>query len=595
MLVSATEKTAVKQFLNFISTKNPEDFNSKNFGLWEFSEFVQFLSIDHSETTVYITSTTIRRFCRKLTELNIKFKSSPINWPCPRKPDIDHFDPLSKEQYKKLCLFIDNEIESIRNRLKLIEKAKTNDSKLDNSGLTFGRGKKPFFTYQEKLTDVLSAVLSYFPDFPIDCSKRDFLIGGKYGVNQRKVDYQDMDNEIKIIRKRFTVQKIKEAKRFILDYPDLMFQDLLNIIVPSPIECLVIRQAICLETGWSPDIVSRINPNDFIFQELDPNTDYVFIKSVKHKGTQRNNVYREAKSMLAPSHKYKPNSAYSLLNLWLKRTTALRQTKKYRSLVKDLGYEPLFICVNNLSSISQDGPLKVIHPDVKTKYNNTVTNKYYDENLGFRFDDRALRPTHFYYRGKDKNTPHALLVTLFGHSSSTVTEEFYENGSHFEQDRKDRLYEALNKIDDSLRDGSFAGELIPLREGKTIKDKIFTVFADQSNKNPIAVCSDPYRPNWPGQESRVEIGKKCNYFSKCLLCSRSRVFSDNLPFVVDRYLYLEKLKRELREDHFSVFIDEYSSSKNVVESWPYQDDVEEAKDRTFLEGFMLPPTIGDML
>jgi hypothetical protein len=43
-------------------------------------------------------------------------------------------------------------------------------------------------------------------------------------------------------------------------------------------------------------------------------------------------------------------------------------------------------------------------------------------------------------------------------------------------------------------------------------------------------------------------------------------------------------------------LDEYRAAKNVVETWPYQDDVEDAKERTFLEGHILPPVLmGDAI
>jgi hypothetical protein len=269
----------------------------------------------------------------------------------------------------------------------------------------------------------------------------------------------------------------------------------------------------------------------------------------------------------------------------------LRQTKAYASLIEELGFEPFFVVVNSIGSISKRGALRALHPETKKRTNNSRTNNLAKETLGFKLDERQLRPTHLFFRAKDQNIPFALLVVLFGHSDSAITDEFYQSGSHFEQDRKDRLGKALTKIDESLVDGSFAGQLIPLKEKKTIEDKVYSIFSDHSNQNPIAICSNPLDPTWPGFKHRIRPGTACKAFNKCLLCTKSQVFSDNLPFVVDRYLYLEKQRRSLRDDQFLMFLDEYNASKNVVDSWPYQEEVEEAKERTFTEGYLLPPIL----
>jgi hypothetical protein len=79
-----------------------------------------------------------------------------------------------------------------------------------------------------------------------------------------------------------------------------------------------------------------------------------------------------------------------------------------------------------------------------------------------------------------------------------------------------------------------------------------------------------------------------------LLCSRSTVFSDNIPFVVDRYLYLEQQKRKIRESAFeSLYGDEYLAAKEVIESWPYPEDIEEAEERTMMNDYLLPPIISE--
>tara|TARA_R110002049_G_scaffold297673_1_gene486973 strand:- start:4660 stop:6486 length:1827 start_codon:yes stop_codon:yes gene_type:complete len=590
------ESQSVKSLLHFCSIKFGKKFDTKQLGLWEFNEFIQLLSLSKTETSTYNSSTVARRFCRELEKCSTKFKTSAANWRCPPKPDISHFNPLSRDEYQTLCSYLEIAIGSIRERLSLIDSLESHQSSVETTGRTFSLGEKSFYKYQTSLSDVLSSLIQYYPDFPIDAENEAYKLGGRFWLNTQKVDYASLDNPVKFFRKRFVMQRIRGVLPALWDYPQFGFEDILNILAPNEEEAAAIRKAICLETGWSPDLVARIDPRDFTFQDLDPNSDYVFIKTTKVKGTQTGNDYLEAKSMFAPSSKSQSDSAYNLILLWLERTASLRQSKSYSKWVDQLGFEPFFIFRSDIRALHKQDSLRVHHPENPINRNNSAINRVSDQALGFRFDERQLRPTHLYFRAKDQDIPLALLVALFGHSSSAITEEFYQNGSHFEQDRKDKLSLALSEINESIADGSFAGKLIPLKEKKTIQDKIYTIFSDHSNQNPIAVCSDPYNPSWLGHKNRVKLGSKCMAFNKCLLCSKSQVFSDNLPFVVDRYLYLEKKKRTLRDDQFFIYLAEYTATKSVVNSWPYQTEVDEAKERTFLEGHLLPPVIlGDVL
>lgn len=592
------DRHAATALLEFCQAKFGDDQIPAQLGLWEFSEFVGMLSASKTEMQAYSFSTASRRFCRIIESGGVRFKTSPQNWKTPPKPDRESFDSLSREDYEKLCDYLSIVIDRMRDRIRLVTEAESHTFEGELSGEVFARSERSFAKYQVTLVDAVSVLLEAFPDFPIECGMEDLLDHGEYGINRSTVDYAGMTNALKVLRKRFTMQRMKYFLPALSDGPDLSFQDVADILLPSEEEAAAIRKAICLETGWSPDLVANIDPHGFAFQEIDPTSDVVCIKTFKEKGTQRGEAYTEAKLMVALSSKSKPDSAYNLINLWLKRTKMLRKTQLFGKMVDDHGFEPFFVVASQITNLTKNnaGRLRFLHPKAEKGRNNAALNRIYKKTLGITLDERQLRPTHLYFRLKDHGVPFALMVTLFGHSYSSITDEVYRSGKAFEQDRKDRLSAALNEIEESISDGSFAGQLIPLREQKTMKDKVFTVFSDHSNENPIAVCSDPFNPSWPGHDRRVSSGKRCKVFSKCLLCSKSRVFSNNLPFVVDRYLYLEKLSRSLREDQFSIHNDEYRAAKHVVEMWPYQEDVEDAKERTFLEGHILPPVLmGDTL
>lgn len=591
LVTNKNERRYLDELLSFCRVRFGDQFCTDEVGLFEFSEFVQAVESTKPEPAAYALTTTIRRFCRTLESGEVKFKTSPVNWKCPPKPDIDHFDPLSRQEYQKLCSYLSQTIREINERLRLIEQAETHQSRVEQCGEAFTSGELRFFKYQVTLLDALAAFIKYLPDYPIDAESEALEAEGRYFLNNKKVDYRGLENEVQVLRKRFAVQRLKAVLPVLSDFPEYGMQDVLDILLPNEEEAQAIRKAICLETGWSPDLVAHINPKDYLFSEIDPDSDTVFLKTIKIKGTQRGASYQEAKSIFFPVSKSKPDGAYKLIKLWLRRTEVLRNTKTYAELVDRLGFEPFFVVAAHNNRNRAHGSLRVIHPESKVGRSNTTINPIYMEKLGFVFDERRLRPTHLYFRSKDQDIPFALMVTLFGHSNSAITDEFYQSGSNFEQDRKDRLSQVLSEIEESISDGTFAGELIPLKEKKAIEDKVYTVFADHTNENPIAICSDPYNPSWPGYNKRIRPGRACKAFSKCLICAKSQVFSDNLPFVVDRYLYLEKKRRSLREDQFSMHLDEYNAAKNIVDSWPYQEEVDEAKERTFLEGHLLPPVL----
>lgn len=590
---SKADRHAAASFLEFLGERFDESFSSEQLGLWEFSEFVQLMTATCTEAQAYVFSTASRKLCRKLEASGTRFKSSPKNWKTPPKPDKNSFDPLSREHYLELCEYLDHVFNRMKKRMRQVEDAKSHTFSGERAGAVFAAGERPFAKYQVTLNDALAALLEVFPDFPIECGFNDLLGDGKYGLDTKKVDYESMTNAIKVLRKRFGMQRMKYQAPALVDAPDMSFQDVMDILLPGEEEAAAIRKAICLETGWSPDVAANLDLQDFTVQEIDPSSDVVCLKTVKEKGTQRGRDYTEAKLMVALSSKSKPGSAYNLIRLWIKRTEMLRQTPLYAKLVDEHGFEPFFVVTSQVLNLAKEGVgrLRFLHPKAEKSRNNNALNRIYSEKLGFTIDERQLRPTHHYFITKTQGLPFATAVALMGHSHGSITDEFYQSGKAFEQDRKDRLSAALNEVEESIKDGSFAGQLIPLKEKKAIKDKVFAVFSDHENENPIAVCSDPYNPSWPGHHRRVRDGNPCKAFAKCLLCSKSRVFSNNLPFVVDRYLYLEKQSRTLRESQFSIYLDEYNAAKNIVEAWPYPDDVEEAKERTFLEGHILPPIL----
>jgi len=429
------------------------------------------------------------------------------------------------------------------------------------------------------------------PTYPNNISEAECRAGGDYAV-MRNVDYKKMTTAFKTIYKRLGIQRLARVAHFIKDAPELNFIDCMGYLYPRIFEAYIISWAICLETGWSMDMVQQIDFKDYLYAPIPIESSTVFIKTLKKKGMQgsENLALNQAKLCVCPSSTSDLQSAYNLIKLYIKRSSRLRVGSNYESLVNEVDSEPLFLYLNE----APGAKILACHPGRLRKRSTDVKRNFMKKKLGFSFDIRQLRPTCLYLREKEQNLPLVVQVALFGHSTSAVTDESYKSTTSFQQLRKDKLAEELNQIQESIKNGSFKGNLVPLKQVKKIEEKVLAIFTNQSGESPLAACNDPRKPNWQGNKSEIEDKGYCKQFNKCLLCSRSTVFSDNIPFIVDRYLYLEQKRREIRGDAFDkLYEDEYLATKEVIESWPYQDEIEEAEERTLLHGYLLPPIISE--
>lgn len=598
---SAIAKSLRKSDREFLATFNDycasvsiTDLPLSQFGDFEFLQFHAYLQTFKPYKTIYNCMTAVRRLMVSEHNEGNEFKVHPRYFSCPPKPSPKHFAPLDTEKLEKLESFLKHEITTIYQREETFKKAIKEGKPIQETGIIFKKTRDyipplSFYKWQKTLNDCLYQIYLESPRFPNDASEEQFKDGGEYAVI-RIVDYDLLDSPYKLIFKRLGVQRLKNSIPFLSDAPCFNFIDVFGLIYPRIFEVYVMTWAICLETGWSQDMVERIDFNDYLYSPIPIDSDFAFIKTTKQKGINGGNDINEAKQFIHPSSKSNPLSAYNLIRLFVERTSRLRHGRNYNDLVQEIGIEPFFIYYNESSGV----PILCRHPDRDAAKNTETRKRFMESELGFSFDIRQLRPTCLYLREKNQNLPLLLQVALFGHSSSAITDEFYKGTAPFQQIRKDKLAIELNEIQKSIHDGSFKGTLAPLKQKKKIQDKIMTIFTDHSGESPLAVCNDNRSPDWPGFETELEARGICRRFNKCLLCSRSTVFSDNIPFVVDRYLYLEQQKRKIRENAFeSLYGDEYLAAKEVIESWPYPEDIEEAEERTMMNDYLLPPIISE--
>lgn len=579
-------------FKGFISVEKV-NITAIDFGDFEFLEFITWLVKRRSFKMVYTSSNNVRKILRDLHNREHLFKTNPLYWPVPNKPDPDHFEVLDEEQRKKLRNHLIQEIDKIYEKEKQVKKALRSGKSIKVTGSAFvtkpGNKKVKsanLYKWQESIEDIIYTIHNDYPDFPVNMKAKESLNGQKYGRIE-SINYKQMSSPFITIYKRMGLQNLKGSLPFIEKHPELSFTEVTNYLYPNFVETYIIRWAIELETAWSPDIVKNMNYKNYLFQPIPTEQKLAFIKSVKEKGQQSNSSDTGIeKRMIFPSNSKDKYSAYSLIKLWIKRTSRLRTGLNYKTIVDSCEFEPFFIYLADRANF-KSSIIIANHPKAPNKEIFNTKSNYQKKHLGFKFDERQLRPTSLYLKEKNQEIPILLQVALFGHSDSAITDEYYKNSACFQQIRKDKLSDELDKIEESIENGSFKGSLVPLKTKKRIKDKIITIFTDHTNESPLSTCTDNMSPDWPGSEN---LQLPCKFYNKCLLCSKSSVFEDNIPFVVDRFLYLQQLKKTMRVNSFDVlYLDEFNAAKEVIDYWPYKEQIDQAKDRTFDEGYLLPP------
>lgn len=596
--ISISDKSALGELIKYLKKENKSKLITTNFDDVEFLKFLKYLSKIKTTKRRYQISVAVRRLIAEEFHNGVVFTISPDEWPVPEKPRPTHFQPLSSEQIVKLEEFLREEIDVAYKKEEIFQNARKSGVVSNKIGIDFWHRANPdpalprFTDWHESLKNAIATIYSIHPNFPNNASNEDLAENGKFYI-PKDLTYTNLTTTFKTLAKRMVMQNISGYTSFVLEDPELTYTKLISYIYPDLRELIAIKIAICFETGWSPDITERIDPNDYIYDPIPMENNWVFIKSTKAKGASVNKKtrLREQRLMIHPSSKTDKYSAYNLIKLLVKRTSTLRKGYLYKKATTDLDVHPAFI------SLAVNAGLKfVAHYPCRKGVNRSSSSKFIEKSIGYKLDLRRLRPTRLYLNEKEKKLPLLLQVALFGHSTSAITDEVYKDNSHFQQLRNDKLAMELDNIFDSIRDGSFKGKLVPLKQKTSIKKKIINIYTNHNGESPLAICNNPYYPTWhlPDGAQIPRSNKPCKQFNKCLECQQSSVTSDNIPFVVDRFLYLDQKYRSIRSDQFDcLYRGEYEAAKEVIESWPYQEDIQEAELRNAIDGYLLPPIISE--
>jgi hypothetical protein len=392
-------------FKGYISVEKI-NITANDFGDFEFLEFISWLVKNYTFKMVYTSSNNVRKILRNLHNREYLFKTNPKYWPVPEKPEPDHFEVLDEEQRKILRNHLIQEIDIIYDKEKQVQKALRSGKSIKITGSDFvtnpsnkRRKSSSFYKWQESIEDIIYTIHKDSPDFPINMKAEESLKGQKYGTLS-SVNYDQMTSPFITIFKRMGVQNLKSSLPFIEKHPEVNFSDVINYLYPSFFETYIIRWAIELETAWSPDIVKNINYKDFLFQPIPTEQKLAFIKSVKEKGQQsESSDLNIEKRMIYPSNSEDKYSAYCLIKLWNKRTSRLRKGINYKATVDSCDFEPFFIYLADWANLKNGINIIVaIHHNAPNDENFPVKTNYQNKHLGFKFDERQLRPTSLYLK-----------------------------------------------------------------------------------------------------------------------------------------------------------------------------------------------------
>jgi len=187
---------------------------------------------------------------------------------------------------------------------------------------------------------------------------------------------------------------------------------------------------------------------------------------------------------------------------------------------------------------------------------------------------RRFRPTWLLY--KKKFNPIALLSQSLGHADRETTDIFYDNSPAARLERHKRLRSELEEVMKLLRTRQFKG-LLGLQAQAEAKANL-KIFHIPGKDKPLWSCANQHKPDWIGSEIIASTGKKCFAIHECIFCSQVRLFSDSLPYLMERESHLSEL---LNDDHEDGFRTRMSKEREVIQfildEWGDEDEVEDAE------------------
>lgn len=105
----------------------------------------------------------------------------------------------------------------------------------------------------------------------------------------------------------------------------------------------------------------------------------------------------------------------------------------------------------------------------------------------------------------------------------------------------------------------------------------------------IAACRDSLNPTWPSHEEYLKPGQHCSFFNKCHGCKQAVIFPEALPYIVQRTLDLDQLRKEVNSfEWLSNYGEEWDAWNAIICDWSNQEQVETARQVAIRGEALLP-------
>jgi hypothetical protein len=385
------------------------------------------------------------------------------------------------------------------------------------------------------------------------------------------------------------------------------FNDLLAKYFPTGEDQAALAIFIALQTGWNKETVFAIDPENYehlLSGSLDKN--HVLLTSEKEKSQSTNLPYFTPKTFLAPSAKSDKYSAYNLINLAIRLSLLLTPFNRESYNSSDLHYSELFLVMRSTkqmsvqSSSNGGSPVgrftSVAAKSVWTSAIESILKEHPIVDTGGRITKvkeltPRLRPTWIRYVREVNQSPLSLVSLQQGHQSIETTDVHYDNSSVAKQKRKVRLTVELSEITKLLREKKFKGLVHKLKADRKLKSSLRLFIMPYMNQL-LWACQDSFAPDFPNATEIVRKGSKCTEISKCLFCSRVRIFEDSLPFILEREETIMKLLENFDGGQSSELQDELEVIRYILNEWQDEKALKHAARQKRRFDSLLPVDMG---
>lgn len=387
---------------------------------------------------------------------------------------------------------------------------------------------------------------------------------------------------ISLLLHRFTVARPISKIRINTGVPVLKLDELINLYYPNQKDMASIMLLLQFQAGWNKETVINLDPDEFehsMSGVIDENQR--LISSEKNRGQGGNLPYSNPKPMLAVSDTKDKYSIINIIKLSIELSKPLSSLRQEEAQTLNKKYSPVFCCTVDFSDWGKKSRYSTLgNTKTSTRGVRDFLKTYEITHAGKRLLQSSdivskLRPSWVYL--KRKTDPLSLVQLAAGHTSPITTDVHYDNSPQSQKNRKARLSQKIKQLYDRLRERKFKG-LLPaeLKERTSINN--ITIFSIPGHQRELWACKNQTEPTWKGKELFLEKGEKCFFMNKCLICKNIALFTDSLPYILERFEYLEYCELNMPNIEFSLLLqDEYDVLKWLIDNWGNDEEIKSAR------------------